>query len=241
MNQPIIGISCNFKPHEGENGELNLDKSYTDAVYKSGGLPQIIPLLPFEKIPSLLNLYDGILLSGGGGLLPHIEKMENLPNLHEQNPERHKFETELIKQALTMEIPMLGICRGYQMINEVLGGTVKNLPDEGHLQKTKGEKTSHQIFIQPDSILYNAAKSEEIQVNSFHSQVIDKVGKNLKVTSYSKDKAIESFEGNSPHFILGLQFHPEFRLEDEKMMNVYQSFISAAKKFKKHKHSKVSG
>lgn len=239
MNKPIIGISCNFKPHEGENGTFNLDKSYTDAVYKNGGIPQIIPIMPIESIPALLRLYDGILLSGGGGLLPHIEEMEVLPGLHEQNPIRYEFERELIKHALDMEIPLLGICRGHQMINEVLGGTLVNLPDKNHLQTTPGEQTSHQLVIESDTLLYQATEGEAVEVNSFHSQAIDKLGDNLKIAAYSQDRVIEAVEGTSSNFILGLQFHPEFRTNDEKMMNIYNSFVHAAKDFK-HKYIEES-
>jgi putative glutamine amidotransferase len=232
MHQPIIGISCNFKPHEGENGTFNLDKSYTDMVFKNGGIPQIIPLLPVEEILSILPLYDGILLSGGGGLLPHVEQMDVLPGLREQNPDRYDFETGIIKYALKMGIPLLGICRGYQMINEVMGGSLENIPDKAHLQEEAGAQPSHKIFVESETILHHAIQSEEVEVNSFHSQAIDKVGKGLKITSYSNDKVIESMEGNSSHFILGLQFHPEFIVGSEKMSNIYRSFIRAAEEFK---------
>ncbi len=232
MRQPIIGVSCNFKPHEGENGTFQLDKSYTDMVYKNGAIPQIIPILPVEEIPSMLHLYDGILLSGGGGLLPHIEQMDVLPGLREQNPDRYDFESEIINYALKMGTPLLGICRGYQMINELMGGSLENLPGKAHLQKEAGAQPSHRIFVERETILYQAIQSEEVEVNSFHSQAIDQVGNGLKITSYSKDKVIESMEGTTSQFILGLQFHPEFMVESEKMNHIYRSFIRAAEEFK---------
>lgn len=232
MCQPIIGVNCNFKPYEGENGTFHLDKSYTDMVFKNGGLPQIIPLLPVEEIPSMLHLYDGILLSGGGGLLPHIEKMDVLPGLREQNPDRYDFETAIIKYALKTGIPLLGICRGYQMINEMQGGSLENLSGKAHLQEETGAKPAHKIVVEPDTILSQAVKSEEVEVNSFHSQSIDQVGEGLKVSSYSDDQVIESIEGTDSQFILGLQFHPEFMVESEKMRNIYSRFIRAAEEFR---------
>jgi putative glutamine amidotransferase len=233
MRQPIIGVSCNFKPNEGENGNFHLDKSYTDMVYKNGGIPQIIPLLPAEEIPSILHLYDGILLSGGGGLLPHVEKMDVLPGLREQNPHRYDFESGIIQYALKMGIPLLGICRGYQMINEVMGGSLENLPGKAHLQKEAGSQPAHKIIVEPETILSQAVQSIEVEVNSFHSQAIDQVGKGLKISSRSNDQVIESIEGTDSHFILGLQFHPEFMAESEKMRNIYNKFIRAAEVFKK--------
>ena len=232
MQKPIIGVSCKYRPDEGENGTFNIDRSYTEAIYINGGIPQIVPILPVEEIPELLSLYDGILLSGGGGLLPHIKKMATLPTLSKQNPTRYEFEAELIKHAIKKEMPVLGLCRGHQMINEVLGGTIVNLSDKSHRQETPGTQVSHKILIENDTVLFSCINNEEVKVNSFHSQAIGRVGENLKVTAYSNDKIIESIESTSSNFVMGLQFHPEFMLEDEKMMNIYKTFINAANNFK---------
>lgn len=237
MNRPIIGVSCNFRPHEGENGLFNLDKSYTDAIYNNGGIPQIIPMLPVDEISLLINMYDGILLSGGGGLLPHVKKMKTLPSLKKQNPDRYKFEAELIKHATKEKIPVLGVCRGHQMINDIFGGTIKNIPDKKHRQDFLGCHASHSILVQPETNLYNSIQSKKTQVNSFHSQVIDIVGKNLEVTAYSDDELIESIEANLPSFMMGVQFHPEFMPMNHEMMNIYKKFIQKSKTFKDEKEN----
>lgn len=229
MKKPLIGISCNYRPHEGQRGTFNLDRAYTEAVYRNGGIPQIIPIMPVEEIPELLDLYDGLVFSGGGGLLPHVKKMDPLPGLKEQNPVRYEFEFELIRQAIEREMPILGLCRGHQMINEVLGGTIVNLKEKNHMQKTPGKQPYHKIAIRNDSILFACIKDEEADVNSFHSQVVEEAGQNLKVTAYSDDHLIESVESTSSQFVMGLQFHPEFMLEDEKMMNIYKVFVEAAR------------
>ncbi|WP_164215240.1 gamma-glutamyl-gamma-aminobutyrate hydrolase family protein [Virgibacillus sp. YIM 98842] len=118
------------------------------------------------------------------------------------------------------------------MINELMGGFLENIPCNGHLQDEAGAQPSHKIFVEPETILYHAIQNKEVEVNSFHSQAITQVGKGLKITSYSNDKLIESIEGNASHYILGLQFHPEFILDSEKMRNIYRSFIKEAEKFK---------
>lgn len=239
MKRPIIGISCNYKPHDGINGTFNLDRSYSEAVYKNGGIPQIIPILPSEEIPELLTMYDGIVLSGGGGLLPHVKKMDSLPGLREQSPVRYEFEKSLIEQAALKNIPILGLCRGHQMINEVFGGTIINLPKKAkHNQKTAGDKPSHPIFIENDTALFDCIMKSDTEVNSFHSQVIDEIGENFKVAAYSEDQKIEGIESTTSSFIMGLQFHPEFMLENEEMMNIYKQFITAASSYKKS-HSRV--
>jgi putative glutamine amidotransferase len=136
--------------------------------------------------------------------------------LREQNPDRYDFESEIIKYALKMGTPLLGICRGYQMINELMGGSLDNLPGKAHLKREAGAQPSHRIFIECETILYQAIQSEKAEVNSIHTQAIDQVGKGRKVTSYSKDKVIESMEGTTSQLILGLQFHPEFMVESKK-------------------------
>lgn len=233
MDRPIIGVSCNLRPDEGENGNFNLDRSYTDAVYKAGGLPQIIPILPQEAISTLITMYDGILFSGGGGLLPEIKKMKTLPGLKEQNPMRYVFEYKLIEAALQSDIPILGICRGHQMINDVKGGTVVNLDTKKHRQKNPSEEASHIVKVETGTKLHDAILREEVPVNSFHSQVIDQSGEGLKVTAYSDDGFIEGIESaNGDQFVVGVQFHPEFMTGEKEMLSIYTQFVNAAQTFK---------
>lgn len=235
MSKPLIGVNCNLKPHLGEQGVFNLDRSYTNAVYQTGGLPQIIPLLPLEEISPLLDLYDGLLLTGGGGLLPHVKLLDTLPCLREQNPLRHEFDLELVQQAMERKMPILGLCRGHQTINDARGGSVQNLTNKNHLQKESGDQVSHDIVVEPQSVLFDCAKSEKISVNSFHSQVIDQLGVGLKVTSTSTDGFIESIEGTDSPFLMGVQFHPEFMMNRKEMFNIYQSFIEASVAYKSDK------
>lgn len=230
MQRPIIGVSCNLRPNEAENGNFNLDRSYTDAVYQAGGMPQIIPILPEDEIEDLLDLYDGILLSGGGGLLPEIKRMKTLPGLKEQNPIRYAFELKLIQAAFRRRIPIMGVCRGHQMINAALGGMVVNLSTKKHRQDNPSVEASHPVEVKQNTILYDAVLSENMGVNSFHSQVIDKLGAELRVTARSGEGYIEAIEGTGDHLVLGVQFHPEFMIDNKAMLNIYKVFIQAASK-----------
>lgn len=232
MDRPIIGVNCNFKPHLGEQGTFNVDRAYTNAVYDTGGFPQIIPLLPLDEVDRLLDLYDGLLLTGGGGLLPHVKELEILPNLYEQNPARHEFDLKLVKLAMIKKMPILGLCRGHQTINDANGGSIMNLGNKKHLQKESGDYSSHDIQIERQSILFDCVKSEKTRVNSFHSQVVDQVGGGLKASSYSEDGYIESIEGTDLPFLMGVQFHPEFMMNSKAMFNVYKSFVKASAAYK---------
>lgn len=235
LERPVIGVSCNFRPDEGEDGNYSVDRSYTNAIYQAGGMPQIIPILPRIEVDMLLNLYDGILLSGGGGLLPHVQKMKNLPGLKEQNPARYTFEYELIHKALQRGIPLLGICRGHQMINDVTGGSVVNLATNKHRQNNPSNKSSHVTEIKQDSKLFTAVQADTLAVNSFHSQVIEKVGQNLTISAFSDDGYIEGIEGNEDNFVMGVQFHPEFMIDENGMLAIYTSFVDASSQYKNTK------
>src|SRR5699024_9984154 len=169
-----------------------------------------------EEIITLRTMYDGMLFSGGGGLLPEIKKMKTLPGLKEQNPMRYVFEYKLIEAALQNGIPMLGICRGHQMINDVRGGTVVNLDTKKHRQENPSEEASHTVKVETGTKLHEAVLREEVPVNSFHSQVIEQPGEGLKVTAYSHDGFIEGIESaNDNQFVLGVQFHPEFMTQEK--------------------------
>lgn len=230
MSKPIIGINCNIRPHEGVEGNLNVDMLYAEAVYRAGGIPQIIPYLKNQHaIDEMIDLIDGLLMTGGGGLLPAVQNLDVLPGLEKQNPTRHPYDLDLIKAAINKKIPILGVCRGHQTINDAFGGTIENIGDTTHLQKQPAKESLHQIKIEPQTILGRAINSDVAHVNSFHRQSISTLGKGLKVSAYATDGRIEAIESTVYPFILGVQFHPEFMLHDSRMLSIYQSFVQSAR------------
>lgn len=235
--KPIIGISLAYYDVESPfERKYHINETYIEAIKKCGGIPLLIPKMEKEDLLQVLNQIKGLLLTGGGGLLPHIKKENRLPSLYEQNPIRHQFDKLLTHLALERNLPVMGICRGHQVINECLGGTLhENLDEvtkENHLQKTPGNLSSHRVFIEEDSIMISCFKKNEINVNSFHNQAIKNAGDKLKVTAKSEDGIIEAVEGVGKSFILGLQFHPEEQMMDDPVFEKpYQKFIQAAKTY----------
>ena len=124
--------------------------------------------------------------------------MAKLPSLAEQNPVRHHFDLLLAQLALENGLPLMGVCRGHQVINECLGGSIyenlSDMTDEEHLQKTDATQSSHSIQIEQDSLLF-ACFGERMMVNSFHSQAIKEAGKGLRVTARSEAGVVEAVEG----------------------------------------------
>jgi putative glutamine amidotransferase len=204
------------------------------AVLDAGGLPIILPPLG-GVIPALLERVEGILLTGGGRLPPGTFRADRpAPTLEAINPDRYDFERQLIRAALARGIPLLGICRGMQMINETLGGRLINniLADFPHAlqhyQRAPGWHPTHAISIAPDSRLAEIVGEAHAEVNSFHRQAVATPGSGLRVTAVAPDGVVEAVESRSG-FVLGVQFHPEKMVNrQERWRRTFEALVAAA-------------
>ncbi|MDR7548272.1 MAG: gamma-glutamyl-gamma-aminobutyrate hydrolase family protein [Armatimonadota bacterium] len=237
MARPIIGISVHTRTLTGRLPVVELSTSAAQtvgAVFDAGGLPFILPPLE-EAIPELLERLDGILLTGGGLLSPRTFRVDRpAPPLEAINPGRYAFERQLIRAAVAREIPLLGICRGMQMINETLGGhLILNIAAElphalQHYQRAPGWRPTHAISIVPDSRLARIVGKTQDEVNSFHRQAVGTPGSGLRVTAVAPDGVVEAVEGESG-FILGVQFHPEKMVNRQtRWRQIFQALVAAA-------------
>ena len=221
--KPLIGITGNF----GDKG-CELAKAYYQCIVEAGGSPVVIP--PYTNksaLTSLLDNLDGILLSGGADLNPLLVGEEPIPQLRWINAERDVPELMLIELAYERQIPMLGICRGIQMLAAALGGSVyqdlgvqyKDAPLIKHSQDLAREQASHMVYICKASVFGKIFKNEGLPesdkgeimlpVNSFHHQAIKEAGDKLCVVARSSDGVIEAVESSEYKSIIGVQWHPE--------------------------------
>lgn len=208
------------------NYKLNrnmLGDDYVTAVVEGGGIPLIIPSnIRVENIPELISKIDGLLLSGGDDVNPLIYGEEPHPNLGDVDPLRDVLEIHLVKTAIEKKKPILGICRGLQVLNIALGGTViQDIFSQkekviGHRQKGPRYYLSHQVYIEKNTLLADVIGKEELLVNSFHHQCIGVLGDNLLINCKSSDGIIEGIESKCGN-ILAVQWHPEnlWRYTDE--------------------------
>ena len=238
-SQPIIGITGNF----GEKG-CELAEGYFRSILEAGGVPMIIP--PYEDKDALLSTLDhidGLLLSGGGDINPLYLGEEPSPALHSINPKRDLPELLLVKLAYDKQIPMLGICRGIQMLVAALDGKLHqdlatDLPDVSllkHSQDLPREYASHHVTVEEGTVLEQIFKGErELFVNSFHHQAVAAPGSHLKVSAIATDGVIEGVESNEHKSIVGVQWHPEcFILRgDRSMMPLFQWLIGEAESYR---------
>ena len=209
---PLIGITGNF----GDKG-CELAQGYYLSVLKAGGTPVVIPPHNDQKaLLTLLDTLDGLLFSGGGDINPLLLGEEPLPQLHSVCPMRDEPELFLVREAFRRQIPMLGICRGIQVLAAALGGKVWQdiyVQGEGaklkHSQDMPREYASHSVSIQEGSLLHGIFGSDTLAVNSFHHQAVSEAGPHLRVSATSPDGIIEAVESNEHKALLGVQWHPE--------------------------------
>ena len=257
MVNPIIGITGNF----GDKG-CELARGYYLSVLKAGGTPVVIP--PHqdkEALISLLDRLDGIIFSGGGDINPLLLGEEPMPELHSVCPERDEPELFLVREAFHRQIPMLGICRGIQIMAAGLGGKVfqdiyTQYKEQGargkgqekctapcplikHSQDMPRHFASHTVCIEEGSLLQGIFGGKQVlPVNSFHHQAVSEPGPHLKVSAKSPDGIIEAVESTEHKALLGVQWHPEcFILNgDECMMAVFRWLNTEARTFAQAKH-----
>lgn len=243
---PVIGITGNFS-----DGQLTLAPGYYTSVLKAGGIPLVIPPYRDDDILiSLLEHLDGLVLTGGADINPLFLGEEPVNELHNINPHRDRQELLLIRLAANRQIPILGICRGIQIMNVALGGTIyQDIYSQSerrlikHSQMQEREYASHTVGIDADSILCKILGAESVPVNSFHHQAVKDPAPGFRVCARSADGIVEAIESTECKSMLGVQWHPEcFVMNgDEYMMPLFGWIVGEAASFKSAKrlHDKL--
>jgi putative glutamine amidotransferase len=214
--------------------EMALGLTYLKALQAAGGLPVVIPPLPESAIPAMLEDLDAICLSGGPDIHPSAYGREPHPALGPTWRELDESELALARAADACGKPILAICRGAQALNVARGGTLfQHLPDEvgdsvQHRQREIGSEPSHRIEIEPDSKLAAAIGDTSIEVNSFHHQAPEQLGRDLRAVAWSPDGVIEGLEDNGERFVIGVQWHAEALYERSEDARLFRAFVAAA-------------
>jgi microsomal dipeptidase-like Zn-dependent dipeptidase/gamma-glutamyl-gamma-aminobutyrate hydrolase PuuD len=237
FHAPVIGISGNFR-----DGDCTLAEAYYMSVVEAGGTPVVIPPYDDEKaLVSLLDTLDGIVLSGGADIDPGYLGEEPLDCIS-INPRRDAQELTLVRLAVDRQIPVLGICRGIQVLAAALGGRlyqdIKTQHDTEcieHSQTIARGLPSHDVRLVKDSLLHRLFGQETLAVNSFHHQAVKEVPTGFRVTATAPDGIIEGMESIAFRTILGVQWHPEcFLLENDRtMMPIFNWLIEQAALFRR--------
>ena len=242
--KPIIAITGNFV-----DGETRIADRYYKSIVKAGGIPFIMPpLADKDVIINTLDRVDGLLLTGGGDVNPLWVGEEPSPSLRSINRERDEAELLTVSLAYNRNIPILGICRGIQVLASALGGTVDqdiaeafsashSVNNSGqtqhalikHSQDADRNEPTHTVKISKDTTLYSIYNTEYLAVNSMHHQAVRSGGKRFNVSAIAPDGVIEAIESNEFKPIMGVQWHPEWLEESGK--NLFSWLVKSASEF----------
>ena len=216
-----------------DKGIFCINSDYMNALLQAGVLPVLLPLTDDPAaLEAALADADGLVLSGGEDVEPALYGEERDPLCGPANPVRDRMEMQLCHLAHHQNIPTLGICRGLQMMNCVLGGTLYQHVETAQMhQRTDVPREGvHSVSIDKNTLLYRILKQDKIMVNSRHHQAVKQLGESLKAAAYAPDGLTEGAEDPSRRFFLGVQWHPESMYEtDENARNIFAAFAAAVK------------
>ncbi len=239
MNKkPLIGITATQE--KGDNPpNYQIGRHYVKGVARAGGTPVILPLLQEkDQIREMAESLDGLLISGGVDMDPLLFGEEPHPKMGRIDPERDFFEKTILEFFVDQGKAVFGICRGCQVINLVLGGTIyqditAQLDRElvKHSQQAPRWYSTHSISLESGTLLEKAFGQKSALVNSFHHQAVKEPAPGFVVTAEAVDGVVEAIEQKKGQFILGVQWHPEHLWEaDEKTLALFQMFIEHARR-----------
>ncbi|WP_025728717.1 gamma-glutamyl-gamma-aminobutyrate hydrolase family protein [Atopobacter phocae] len=239
--QPVIGILASEREYVDVLEYLPfsyIPSAYAEAISQAGGIPLIVPIDSPDKASAFVSHLDGIVLAGGHDIDPsHFNEQPHL-QLGNILPKRDQFELAIIQAAINKQIPILGVCRGMQLLNVFFGGTLyQDLMSQyelikiQHSQKSHPTILTHSIEVERDSVLY-PIMGHKHQINSLHHQGVKELAPAFKAIAWSDDRIIEAIEHSDPSLnILGVQWHPELLFkEDNASFKIFEYFVNQTKK-----------
>ncbi len=237
MPIPLIGITINHDQNKNGRPIFSLNEVYVQAVANAGGAPVLIPLgLSAQILREIFARLDGLLFTGGGDVHPRYYNGEPHELIHEIDEDRDQTEIQLIQTAARERKPFLGICRGIQVINVALGGTLYAdilAQKPGSLNHASpGDKPrdflAHTVTVDRSSRLRQILEADQPQVNSWHHQAVYDLAPGARATAYAPDGILEAFELPDHPYGLAVQWHPEWMQTHESMRRLFRSFVEAA-------------
>ena len=235
--KPLIGLTLDLetKPSYSKFPWYAIRQNYCSSISQMGGIP--IPLVyDISSISAILENLNGFIITGGAfdidpSYFCEKKKFKNVVT----KSERTKYEITLCNEVLKKNLPLLGICGGQQLINVIYGGTlVQDINSEintniNHEQTNPRNQTSHKVNILEGTFLSSIVSNKNIKVNSAHHQSVKEQGSDLTVNAIAEDGIIEGIEDNNLNFCVGVQWHPEFLIENSDKQ-IFRSFIKEANK-----------
>jgi putative glutamine amidotransferase len=240
-NTPVIGVTT----RRMDTGALRLDvveRAYGEAIGQSGGTAHLLPRPTDPSSGTLIGL-DGLLLTGGGDVDPKNYGHDVAAETGGVDPARDQWEVALVRQALLVGMPVLGICRGCQVLNVACGGTlIQHLPARSLLPHLVMERDSmaHAVQVEPHTQLFAVEGTSQIATNSVHHQAVDVIGQGLRPTAWAEDGTVEAIE-HLTRPVIGVQWHPENLLDHASHLAVFQWLVDHASRWRGPHGSVLAG
>lgn len=236
LDKPVIALTSSYMCNE-QTEKVFLPNNYLDAIRHFGAIPVLIPTKASqEEIELLLGQCDGLLLTGGNDITPSLYGEEIWNDSVEPAPERDDMEMRLCAIAVGRQMPMLGICRGIQLMNVCFGGTLyQDLPTQydsevNHRMEPPDHRTCHDCVLDTGSPIYSAVGLQNIQVNSHHHQAIKDPAPCFAIAGRCSDGVIEAVWRPDLRFCWAVQWHPEKIWDIEpSSAKIFEAFINACK------------
>jgi putative glutamine amidotransferase len=234
MALPKIGVTVSTDEHHDRTSELKLKEAYFASIRLAGGEPVVFPMdTPVDKVPEIAATFQGILLTGGGDIDPAIFNGEPHPNVYGIDPQRDLLEIALVNYCASNNLPLLGICRGLQVINVALGGTLyTDITDQltGALRHScfpayPRDYLAHSIHLTVSTRLTAITGQNQIMVNSMHHQGIKNLAPDLTLSAIAPDGLAEGIEFMFHPFLLGVQWHPECLPNSPSDLAIFSAFV----------------
>lgn len=226
---PRIGISGYPRVVETVLGPTLLHTAtrfYVDAVVRAGGTPFVLPSLGAAVVDDMLDALDGVVLTGGGDVAPVRYGATPSPEVHNVDPLRDEFDLALVARALARDIPVLAICRGMQVVNVALGGSLVQHIDD-HQVLDHPAAPGHEVRIDPDSDLAAALGVSSLEVNSMHHQAVLDAAPGLRPVAWAHDGSVEAVEQPGNRHLVAVQWHPEL-MEQPVQQGLFTQLVEAA-------------
>jgi putative glutamine amidotransferase len=239
-DRPMIGITTRailVRAGQKERPGDSVPRGYVRGVEESGGIPILLPTVDPSLAPRILDRIDGLILAGGEDVHPRLYGEEPVVEIDAVDERRDHFEIALVRAARERDLPTFGVCRGIQVMNVALGGTLyQDIPSAtgsrtSHTQKSVEDCLWHRIEVERGSLLSRLVGEGEVSTNSFHHQALKSIGAGLRVVAKSlSDGLVEGVEDPSRRWFLGVQWHPEisFVQGDPPSRRLFEGIVGAA-------------